>query len=168
MVQFVNVRELKNRVSEVIRRSRKGVVVVTSRGKPQAVLHAVREEDLEDYLLANSPKSIKGLEASYREYRWKGGAGVVRDKTSVSYGDRGQKKMRHRIELPIIVEKDEEGFYVIECPLFSGCYTQGKTLGEALRNIHEVIGLCLEEKENQDRLRSYHPRELSFHTLLYA
>ncbi len=73
MVQFVNVRELKNHLSQVIRRSHRGDVVVTSRGRPQAVLHAVREEDLEDYLLANSPKFLKSLEASYREYRAKGG-----------------------------------------------------------------------------------------------
>ena len=56
-------------------------------------------------------------------------------------------KMTH--SLPLIVEKDEEGFYVVECPLFSGCYTQGKTPDEALKNIREVIGLCLEEKENR-------------------
>jgi prevent-host-death family protein len=73
MVQFVNVRQLKNHVSAVIRRSRRGDVVVTSRGKPKAVLHSVNEEDLEDYLLANSPKFLKSLEASYREYQRKGG-----------------------------------------------------------------------------------------------
>ncbi len=72
MVQFVNIRELKNHVSEVIRRTRRGDVVVTSRGKPKAVLHSVSEEDLEDYLLAHSPKFIKSLEASYREYQRKG------------------------------------------------------------------------------------------------
>ena len=49
---------------------------------------------------------------------------------------------------PVIVEKDEDGFYVVECPLFKGCYTQGKSLDETLRNIREVIEICLEEKEN--------------------
>lgn len=76
MVQFVNVRELKNRVSEVIRRARKGDVVVTSRGKPTVVLHAVADDELEDYLLAHSPRFLKGLERSYREYRRKGGVSV--------------------------------------------------------------------------------------------
>lgn len=46
-------------------------------------------------------------------------------------------------QLPVIVEKDEDGFYVVECPVFSGCYTQGKTIDEALKNIHEVIEICL-------------------------
>lgn len=68
-------------------------------------------------------------------------------------------------QLPLFVEKEEDGFYVIECPLFDGCYTQGKTLDEALRNIREVISLILEEKENRDVLKSYRPRELSLHTI---
>ena len=73
MIRFVNIRKLKSQVSAVIRSSRKGDIVVTSRGKPQAVLHSVGEEDLEDYLLAHSPKFVKSLGASYREYRLKGG-----------------------------------------------------------------------------------------------
>ena len=76
--------------------------------------------------------------------------------------------MKPHVPLPIIVEKDEDGFYVIECPIFSGCYTQGKTLDAALKNIREVITLCLEEPENRARLKDYHPQELSFHTLAYA
>lgn len=70
--------------------------------------------------------------------------------------------------LPIVIEKDEDGFYVVECPLFKSCYTQGKTLDEAVKNIKEVIGLCLEEKENKQLLKEYHPKEISFLTLSYA
>jgi predicted RNase H-like HicB family nuclease len=49
-----------------------------------------------------------------------------------------------KVHLPVLVEKDEDGFFVVECPLLQGCYTQGNTLDEALKNIHEVIELCLE------------------------
>lgn len=76
MVQFVSVRELKSRVSEVIRRTRKGDVVVTSRGKPLVVLHAVVGDDLEDDLLAHSTTFLKSLERSYRAYQRKGGVSV--------------------------------------------------------------------------------------------
>jgi predicted RNase H-like HicB family nuclease len=72
------------------------------------------------------------------------------------------------VQLPLMIEQDEDGYYVAECPLFSGCYTQGKTLDEALRNIREVIELCLHEKDNQTRLKDYHPKGLAFHTLTYA
>ena len=68
-------------------------------------------------------------------------------------------------QLPLFVEKDEDNFYVVECPLFEGCYSQGKTLDEALKNIREVIDLILEEKPNQEILKSYKPRELSLHTI---
>jgi predicted RNase H-like HicB family nuclease len=75
------------------------------------------------------------------------------------------KTRHHGAQLPVFIEKDEDGFYVVECPLFEGCYSQGKTVDEALRNIREVIRLILEEKKNRDILKSYHPKELSLHTI---
>ena len=68
-------------------------------------------------------------------------------------------------QIPLIVEKDTDGFYVVECPLFDGCYSQGKTLDEALDNIREVIALILNEVKNKKVLSSYTPQELSLHTI---
>lgn len=68
-------------------------------------------------------------------------------------------------QLPLIVEKDEDGIYVVECPLFDGCYSQGETIDEALKNIREVLALVVEEKGARQTLKSYLPQELSFHTL---
>ncbi|MFA5936292.1 MAG: type II toxin-antitoxin system HicB family antitoxin [Candidatus Paceibacterota bacterium] len=68
-------------------------------------------------------------------------------------------------QFPVFVEKDEDGFYVVECPLFKGCYSQGETLDKALNNIREVIELCLEEKKNIEILKWYHPLEISLHTI---
>ena len=76
--------------------------------------------------------------------------------------------MKKRHQLPIFIEKDEDGFYVVECPVFSGCYSQGKTMDQALKNIREVIDLCLEEKGNKEALKNFRPQELSFYTLSYA
>lgn len=75
------------------------------------------------------------------------------------------KTNRRNIQVPVFIEKDEDGFYVVECPLLEGCYSQGKTVDEALRNIREVIDLIAEEKEGREILASYHPRELSLHTI---
>lgn len=72
---------------------------------------------------------------------------------------------QRNVQLPLIVERDEDGFYVVECPLFEGCYSQGKTLDEALKNIREVIALILTEKKNREVLKTYRPRELSLHTI---
>ncbi|HUV42032.1 MAG TPA: type II toxin-antitoxin system HicB family antitoxin [Sedimentisphaerales bacterium] len=76
--------------------------------------------------------------------------------------------MKKSHQLPILIEKDEDGFYVVECPVFSGCYSQGKTIDQALKNIREVIDLCLEEEHNKKALQNFHPQELSFYTLSYA
>ena len=67
--------------------------------------------------------------------------------------------------LPVIVEKGEDGFYVVECPVLEGCYSQGKTIDEALQNIREVIALLLEEKESRAILKAYRPQEISLHTI---
>lgn len=48
---------------------------------------------------------------------------------------------------PVIIEQDGDG-YVISCPVFKGCYTQGNTIDEALKNIKEAIELCLDDEEN--------------------
>jgi len=78
----------------------------------------------------------------------------------------GPARTRNRgTQVPVFIEKDEDGFYVVECPLFEGCYSQGRTVDEALKNIREVINLIVEEKKNRDILRAYHPRELSLHTI---
>lgn len=72
---------------------------------------------------------------------------------------------QNKTQLPLIVEKDEDGVYVVECPLFDGCYSQGKTIGEAITNVREVISMALKEEENKNILLSYHPRELSLRTI---
>jgi len=62
-MRFVSVRELKATPSEFLRLAAKGeTVVIASRGKPTAVLRAISEEELEDYILENSPK-VKQLVA---------------------------------------------------------------------------------------------------------
>jgi predicted RNase H-like HicB family nuclease len=45
----------------------------------------------------------------------------------------------------VILEPDESGGYVVTCPSFTGCYSQGDTIEEALENIKEAILLCIEE-----------------------
>lgn len=39
----------------------------------------------------------------------------------------------------VIVEQDEDGMFVAECPSLPGCISQGKTRGEALANIKDAI-----------------------------
>lgn len=78
MVRFVNMRELKNRASAVVRQARRGDIIVTSHGKPKVVLHAIGGDDLEDYLLAHSPRFLKSVQASYSEHQKKGGISLAK------------------------------------------------------------------------------------------
>jgi predicted RNase H-like HicB family nuclease len=45
----------------------------------------------------------------------------------------------------VIVEQDEAGYFVAECPALRACYTQGKTYEEVMENIKDVIAMCLED-----------------------
>jgi len=49
-------------------------------------------------------------------------------------------------EFYVVIEKDEDGYFVGEVPQLKGCYTQGKTLDELMTNIKEVIEMCLEDE----------------------
>ncbi len=39
----------------------------------------------------------------------------------------------------VIIEADEDGVFVAECPTLPGCVTQGRTREEALVNIRDAI-----------------------------
>jgi len=49
-------------------------------------------------------------------------------------------------EFYVLIERDEDGYFVGEVPQLRGCYSQGKTLDELMKNVQEVIQLCLEEQ----------------------
>ena len=39
----------------------------------------------------------------------------------------------------VVVEKAEDGWFVVECPALPGCVSQGKDEKEALENVKEAI-----------------------------
>jgi prevent-host-death family protein len=75
-MRFANVRELKNKTSELLKLAEKEEVVITSRGKPTAIVKGISEEDFEDYLVENSPRFLAALEKAREEYRGLGGGGI--------------------------------------------------------------------------------------------
>ncbi len=52
----------------------------------------------------------------------------------------------------VVIERDEDGRYVALCPALQGCFTDGETEEEAMRNIEDVIRLHI-----QDRLENGEP-----------
>ena len=48
----------------------------------------------------------------------------------------------------VIIEGDKDGFFA-HCAELQGCYTQGKTYDEALRNIQDAVRLHVEDRLDQ-------------------
>jgi predicted RNase H-like HicB family nuclease len=55
-------------------------------------------------------------------------------------------------EYYVLIEKDEDGLFVGEVPQLRACYTQGRTIDELIKNIREVIELCVEEQLNKEEI----------------
>jgi len=47
------------------------------------------------------------------------------------------------LKIKVVVHEAEEGGYWAEVPAIPGCATQGETMEELLRNLHEAIEGCL-------------------------
>ena len=47
-------------------------------------------------------------------------------------------------EFTVIIEQDEEGYYIAEVPELKGCHTQAKSLDTLIERIKEAIQLCLD------------------------
>ena len=48
------------------------------------------------------------------------------------------------MKFTVTIDRDETGAWIAECPAIPGCVSQGATKPEALKNVREAIGLCLE------------------------
>jgi predicted RNase H-like HicB family nuclease len=46
----------------------------------------------------------------------------------------------------VVIELDEDGYYVATVPALRGCHTQAKTLDTLMKRVREVIQLCLESR----------------------
>ncbi len=52
-----------------------------------------------------------------------------------------------KYHFPILIEQDEDKIYIVSCPVFKGCHSYGNTVDEAMKNIQEVIEMCLQEEQ---------------------
>lgn len=73
-MKFRNIAELHNFTSEVIREAEEnGYVVITSRGKPKAIIQKFSEDNFEDFIIENSPRIRKSIVAAQDDYVKNGG-----------------------------------------------------------------------------------------------
>jgi predicted RNase H-like HicB family nuclease len=53
------------------------------------------------------------------------------------------------MNIKVIIEPGEDGYFVARVPSLKGCWSQGKTRDEALLNIREAIDLFLEPEDSE-------------------
>lgn len=47
----------------------------------------------------------------------------------------------------VIIEQDEDGVFIASSPALQGCYTEGETYEEVIRNIEDAIKLHIEARK---------------------
>jgi predicted RNase H-like HicB family nuclease len=64
---------------------------------------------------------------------------------------RGTKHPKQR-EFVVVIERDEDGWYVASVPTLNGCHTQARSLDELTGRIKEAILLCLDTTGEKETL----------------
>lgn len=50
----------------------------------------------------------------------------------------------------VLIEQDEDGIFVVECPSLPGCISEGRTRKKALENIQDAISGYIESLKKHD------------------
>ena len=50
-------------------------------------------------------------------------------------------------EFNVVIEKDEDGYFVASVPALRGCHTHAKSLDILIKRIREAVELCLEVED---------------------
>ena len=58
-------------------------------------------------------------------------------------------------QFKVIIEQDEDGYFVASVPALPGCHTQAKTLPELTKRVREAILLCLEVAKEDSQYREH-------------
>ena len=53
-------------------------------------------------------------------------------------------------EFTVVIEKDEDNWFIGTVPQLKGCHTQAKSLDELMKRMGEAVRLCLEVEGEDD------------------
>ena len=74
-----------------------------------------------------------------------------------------------KYSLQVVIEQDEDGIFIAECPALHACYAQGDTYEEAIENVKDVIAMCIEElKEEKKKINLKYPEVIGVKNLEVA
>ena len=60
--------------------------------------------------------------------------------------------MKQDKRFTVVIERDEEGYYVATVPSLRGCHTQAKTLDTLMKRVREAIEVCLGDDDQSGSL----------------
>ena len=60
---------------------------------------------------------------------------------------------RSQRQFKIIIERDEDGYFVASVPALPGCCTQARTIPQLTERIRDAIKLCLEVAKDDPKYR---------------
>lgn len=72
-MKIASLKEVKDKLSQFLKTAEKEDVIITKNGKPNAVLHHLGDDELEDYLLEHDPRFRRKIERRWKKYLAKGG-----------------------------------------------------------------------------------------------
>lgn len=55
--------------------------------------------------------------------------------------------MRNQRKFTVVIERDEDGYYIGTVPTLPGCHTQAKTLDTLMKRMREAVEVCLESRD---------------------
>lgn len=56
-------------------------------------------------------------------------------------------------QFKVIIERDEDGFFIASVPALPGCHTQGRNFRELMDNVKDAIKLCLDVAKDNPSYR---------------
>jgi predicted RNase H-like HicB family nuclease len=81
---------------------------------------------------------------------------VSKTAATFQFKNSGPKGKISSVNLKIVIETGEDGYFVAHCPSLKSCWSQGKTREEALKNIREAIDLYLEPSPSELAVINFH------------
>ena len=64
------------------------------------------------------------------------------------------------VHVPVMIEQDEDGVFIVSVPTLRGCHSYGYTVDEAMANIAEAVQLCLRDEPLKESPRFVGVRDL--------
>ena len=93
-MKIVPLNEVKNQFSQYLEEAQLEDIVVTKNGRAAAIIHAITDEDLEDYLFETDPRFIARIQALRAQYRREGAMPLRDVRRELGLKPRAKKRVK--------------------------------------------------------------------------